>query len=61
MIKINSAEITALGKKNSKTIRISIPAVIRDTMEIKQGDILKLECYINDKGEKKVILTKKEN
>lgn len=40
-------------------MRIHIPAVIRDTLEIKPGDSLILECYI-DNGKKIAIMKKQE-
>jgi AbrB family looped-hinge helix DNA binding protein len=41
-------------------VRINIPAVIRDTLEIKPGDSLVMECYI-DNGKKLAIMKKQED
>ncbi|MGI6565646.1 AbrB/MazE/SpoVT family DNA-binding domain-containing protein [Methanosphaera sp.] len=60
MDKINSTKVTAQGKKNTNSVRINIPAVIRDTLEIKPGDSLVMECYI-DNGKKLAIMKKQED
>ena len=57
--KINETKVIASGTKGRKSVRLNLPAVIRDTLEIKPGDTVIIESYLN-KGKKLAILKKDE-